>query len=162
MLAKIIVEYSFVNKKGIRKKVKFPMDKKSYEVYQDKRLTPEWRDKMMMLEYKDYCDERNYKKRCSLLISFDNCLLDEESNSNNLDELGKEMQKQYLRFLISKLTKLQKEIITKLYYEEKRPREVAKEINTSVYAVSMVRKRAILSLKRLNNEENYKKFLNTR
>ena len=162
MLAKIIVEYSFTNKKGIRKKVKFPMDKKSYEVYQDKRLTPEWRDKMMLLEYKDYCDERNYKKRCSLLISFDNCLLDEESSSNNLDELDKEMQKQYLRFLISKLTKLQKEIITKLYYEEKRPGQVAKEINTSIYAVSMVSKRAILSLKRLNNEENYKKFLNTR
>ena len=161
IIAKILVEYSFVNKKGIRKKVKFPIDKESYEVYQDKRITPVWRDKMMKLEYKDYCDERNYQKRFIALTSNDNYLF-EDTADDNLEKINKDVQRQYLRFLISKLTSSQRKVIHKLYYEEKKPGDVAKELNITVYAVSMLSKRAILSLKRLNNEKNYKNFINTR
>lgn len=161
IIAKILVEYSFVNKKGIQKKVKFPMDKKSYEVYQDERISSAWRDKMMQLEYKDYCDERNYKKRF-LSLPLNDYYLFEDLRDDNLEKLNKDVQRQYLRFLISKLTSSQRKVIYKIYYEAKKPGEVAKELNITVYAVSMLNKRAILSLKRLNNEKNYKDFLNTR
>lgn len=156
-----MVEYSFVNKKGVRKKVKFPIDKESYEVYQDKRITPTWRDRMMKLEYKDYCDERNYKKRFITLTSSENYLF-EDLSDDNLDKIKKDVQRQYLRFLISKLTSSQRKVIDKLYYEEKKQIEAAKELNMTINSVSNIKRRAILALKELNNEENLKNFLKTR
>lgn len=59
----IYVEFTFINKKGIKKTVHFPMDKQSYDAYHDPSVPEEWTNRMMLEEYREYCAEQNYRKK---------------------------------------------------------------------------------------------------
>lgn len=63
-MAFIYVRFVFVNKKGEKKSVRFPMDERSYEAYHDPSVPKEWTNRMMLQEYREYCAERKYRSKC--------------------------------------------------------------------------------------------------
>ena len=58
-MPKIMVKFEFVNKEGKKRRVRFMMDKHSYEVYHHPSVPREWTDRMMLEEYLEF--RRNLK-----------------------------------------------------------------------------------------------------
>ena len=132
----------FVNNKGLKKCVKFYIDKKSYDLLFDKSIAIEERQKYLIDEYHEYERERYYKRKHISLDSIDNLVFSPESS------VFYEIDYAELKEAINKLSPMQKEIIKRVYFEGKKQHKVAKELNVSKGTVSITLKRALVNLKK--------------
>ena len=140
MYKQIKVVLDFVNERGQNKRVKFYMDKKSYEILQDKSIAPNVRYQYLIDEYHEYERERYYRRR-HIILDLSKYLVASDDNDN-----FKELNTRQLREVIEKLPERQKELIIKIYFEGKTQIKIAKELNISKSTVSITLKRALRNL----------------
>lgn len=134
------VVLDFVNNRGQNKHVKFYIDKKTYEMLQDKSISPSYRQQYLIDEYHEYERERYYKRKHIILD------LNKYFTTSNDSAHFKEFDMRQLKEAIEILPSRQKEIIIKVYFEGKTQIKIAKEINISKSTVSTTLKRALTNL----------------
>ncbi len=57
-----MVKLEFVNKEGKKRRVRFPIEKQSYEVYHHPSVSQEWRDRMMLESYREFCAQKKFER----------------------------------------------------------------------------------------------------
>ncbi len=129
MSNKVEVKLDFINKRGEEKKVKFYMDKTSYEILSDSSINEMYRHQYLINEYHEYEREKYYKRKYSLL---DIEILDQLKNTKDFENDNYD----YLYSAIEKLNDKQKELIKLIFFEGYSQTEVAKMQGVSKQAIN--------------------------
>lgn len=153
MFKQVEVNLDFVNKKKEEKHVKFYMDKKTYEILFDESISEEIRHQYLVDEYHAYERERYYRRK---FVSFDSEMaqslnLIEDTSISSKDRYENEVRYNNLKAAINMLSFRQKEIITKVYFENMKQIEVSKALDVSKEFVSKTLSKAIANLKKILN-----------
>lgn len=132
------VKLDFINKKGEEKKVKFYMDKQTYEMLFDESITEEIRHQYLVDEYHEYERERYYKRR---FVSFDvemaeSLDLIEDRTISSEDKYEIDLNNKVIHDAIKKLTPRQQEIVRLLYWEGKSQKELCERYGISKQAIN--------------------------
>ncbi|CDC41754.1 putative RNA polymerase sigma-70 region 4 [Firmicutes bacterium CAG:449] len=141
MSEQIEVKLDFINKKHELKHVKFFMDKTTYKILFDKSVSEEIRHQYLIDEYHAYEKERYHQRK---FVSFDEayCINKEEKYDFKI-----------IKKAINKLSSRQKEIIFKVYFEDKKQIEVAKELNVTRQFISKTLSKSMNKLKIMLEKE---------
>ena len=126
------VYLEFINKKGVKKKVMFYMDKQSYEMICDKSISDAERNKYLADEYHEYERERYYKRK---FVSFDVEMAEaleliEDESLSYAEKIEIKFKNKELYEAINKLTPRQQEIVRLIYWEGKTQKEL-----TEIYGI---------------------------
>lgn len=151
METQVEVRLNFINKNGKEKNVKFYMEKKTYEMLFDKSINEEIRHQYLVDEYHEYERERYYQKK---FVSFDNEMAEALNLIENTSIFAKERYEDEniskdIQAAIKMLSFRQQEIIIKVYFENMKQVEVAKELGVSKEFISKTLSKAIKNLKKL-------------
>lgn len=148
---KVEVKLSFFNKKQELKQVKFFMDKHTYEILFDKSVDEIVRHQYLIDEYHEYEKERYYQRK---FVPFDTSI----AEAFGLIRYKSEIYDENYEMLIDAIKKLslrQQEILFKVYFENKKQVEVAKELGVSKCFVSKTLAKAINNLKIILEKVNF-------
>ena len=136
------VKLTFKNKKGEIKKVKFPIDSKTYEILLDESIDEEYRQKYLVDEYHEYERERYYKRK---FVSFDSEMAESldliEDNSIFSEQRVNKFINKTIDEEIKKLTPRQQEIVRLLYWEGKTQKDLCEIYGIKKQAISDAVKR---------------------
>ena len=115
----IIVELKFTNKKGKKKKVTFPIEKKTYEILQ--KVKKEEREEYLKEEYRLYCNEQKYRRKIVRLhwIEIEG---KEERNQKEKELVGE---------ILEELEDYEREMIEEYYLKGKSQKTIAKKLKIS-------------------------------
>ena len=143
---KIKVYLTFTNKKGIKKKVHFLMDKETYMMLQ--KVSEEERDKYMLEEYRWFCKEQKHQRRTQSINSF----YDEDGEL--IIDSGEEAIKtlsydeELVQKMLESLSEMERNIMILIYFEKYTQGEVAKIYNCSQQKVSYIHNKIIEKLRK--------------
>ena len=140
MYKKVKVSFNYINKKGIIVKTSLYIEKYLYDILYDESITEEERVNYLIDEYQNFISEKNYKRKVYNNENTQNMAVKEIINENtiNINILN----------LLNALSVRQKEIIYKIYFENKKQSQIAKELNITKQSVSLTYKRALKKLKK--------------
>lgn len=152
MSKQVEVKLDFINKKGALKRVKFWMEKQTYEVLFDESISEEIRHQYLVDEYHEYERERYHNRK---FVSFDSemaealDLIEDSTSISSEDRYENEIINNEVKNAINMLSPRQKEIINKVYFENKKQIEVAKKLGVTKEFVSKTLSKAIENLKKI-------------
>lgn len=152
MSKQVEVTLDFINKKGALKRVKFWMEKQTYEVLFDESISEEIRHQYLVDEYHEYERERYHNRK---FVSFDSemaealDLIEDSTSISSEDRYENEIINNEVKNAINMLSPRQKEIINKVYFENKKQIEVAKKLGVTKEFVSKTLSKAIENLKKI-------------
>ena len=152
MSKQVEVKLDFINKKGELKHVKFWMDKQTYEMLLDESISEEIRHKYLVEEYHEYERERYHNRK---FVSFDSemaeelDLIEDITSISSEDRYENEIINNEIKNAINMLSPRQNEIINKVYFENKKQIEVAKELGVTKEFVSKTLSKALDNLKKI-------------
>ena len=152
MSKQVEVKLDFINKKGELKHVKFWMDKQTYEMLLDESISEEIRHKYLVEEYHEYERERYHNRK---FVSFDSemaeelDLIEDSTSISSEDRYENEIINNEIKNAINMLSPRQNEIINKVYFENKKQIEVAKELGVTKEFVSKTLSKALDNLKKI-------------
>lgn len=152
MSKQVEVKLDFINKKGELKHVKFWMDKQTYEMLLDESISEEIRHKYLVDEYHEYERERYHNRK---FVSFDSemaeelDLIEDSTSISSEDRYENEIINNEIKNAINILSPRQNEIINKVYFENKKQIEVAKELGVTKEFVSKTLSKALDKLKKI-------------
>ena len=136
-MAFIYVRFAFVNKKGEKKSVRFPMDERSYEAYHDPSVPKEWTDMMMLQEYHEYCDERKHRRKfVQIPVGKDGNEIEIPDPSPSIVEVliqreEAEMRRSAMSSILKKLPPRQREAFILVHQEGMRSIDAARKMGIS-------------------------------
>lgn len=150
MNKQVEVKLDFINKKGEEKHVRFYMEKQTYEILFDKSISEDFRKQYLIDEYHEYEKERYFKRK---FLSIDSEMAEslgliERITITSNETYDNENTINEIILAIKSLSDKQKEIITKVYLENKKQVEVAKELGVSKAFISKTISKAIDNLKK--------------
>lgn len=154
-MSKVKVELEFTNKKGVNKKVTFPMDKKYYEDLQNPEITEDMRKETMLYEYRKYCKDRKYARRHQSFKLDDDGNYIEPADENQtcleamIEKQEADEKHEKLMNLLYKLTKKQCQAMILVHIVGLKQEEAAKELGISQPAMSKLLKNAMKNLERI-------------
>ena len=152
MSKQVEVKLDFINKKGELKHVKFWMDEQTYEMLFDESISEEVRHQYLVDEYHEYERERYYNRK---FVSFDSemaealDLIEDKASISSEERYENEIINNEIKDAINMLSPRQKEIINKVYFENKKQIEVAKELGVTKEFVSKTLSKALDNLKKI-------------
>lgn len=152
---KIMVCITFVNEKGQIKTVRFPMDKKTYDILQN--VSQEMRDKYLLEEYREYCKEQKYRRRNITFSDLETKMQTVEAFgeeefiviADDYDLYEDEIQKLSVKQIERHLDEDEYALYYKHFYLQKCNVDIAKELNVSEGTVRYKMKKLIEKLKTL-------------
>lgn len=147
-MAKKIISFTFINKKGITKTVHFPFDKKYYEDLFDSSVSEELRNEVLLYEYREFVRERNYHKKVISWPLDENGnpieIADDEPTMAEILEREEELKdaKTIVEKILEKMNPKQREAYVKVHFEGMKRKDVAKEMGIKENSFSDLLKRA--------------------
>lgn len=131
-MAKIYVIFEFVNKKGKKRRVRFPMEKQSYEIYHSPSVPEEWTQRMMLEDYKEYCSQKRYEKKvCRFPVDEDGNDVDfaDPDSTNFVDKIDEEEKEKILmEKILKQIPPRQREAFCKVHLEGMKSIDAAKSM----------------------------------
>lgn len=146
------VKLDFINKKGELKHVIFWIDKQTYEMLFNESISEEIRHQYLVDEYHEYERERYHNRK---FVSFDSemaealDLIEDNTSISSEDRYENEIINNEIKNAINMLSPRQKEIINKVYFENKKQIEVSKELGVTKEFVSKTLSKALDNLKKI-------------
>lgn len=138
-MAKIFVTFEFVNKQGKKKRVRFPMDKQSYEAYHAPSVPAEWTQKMMLEDYKEYCAQKRYeKKTCRFPVDEDGNDIDfpDSESTSIVEKIENKEEENVIVDALKKLSTRQREAFCLVHLEGMRPATAARMMGIKQATIS--------------------------
>lgn len=164
MMKTIIITFTFINEKGIKRTVKFPMDSKYYKDLHDLSVPKDERDRVLLDEYRWYCDEHNRKKHeVPMIQDEDGKDIEKADNSPTVLEQmieGEETNARntLIHNLIQKLTSKQQKAIELVYFKNMKQEAAAREMGITQPSLNGLIKYALERMKK-EISKSFKKVL---
>ena len=119
-MAKIYVIFEFVNKNGKKRRVRFPIDKQSYDAYHLPSVPEEWTQRMMLEDYKEYCAKKRYeKKTCRFPVDDDGNEMEfpDDESETPIEVFERKEERALILSVLSGMTKMQRKAFVLVYLE---------------------------------------------
>lgn len=159
MAKTILIDFTFVNKKGVTKTVRFPFDEAYYKDLHDPSVPEEVRNSILMEYYKDYCDDINYHKHiCSMPVNDEGVEIEfADPEPTILEKMTAEEEKALaetvMHQILSEMTAKQRDAFVKVRLEGKKKRQAALEMGIKENTFNELYKRAEESFERILAEK---------
>ena len=144
-MPKIMVKFEFVNKEGKKRRVRFMMDKHSYEVYHHPSVPREWTDRMMLEEYLEF--RRNLKWN-EKTMPFP---VDDEGNEIEIPDdecqspieiLERQEKREFISNALDTMSKMQREAFVLVYLLGYSKKQASRRMGISFDSLRKMLKRA--------------------
>lgn len=142
-------------------KVRFPLDKKTYEIF--KTQDEDHQLLYFSLYYRDYKKEQRYWRRVGHYIedvddNDDGSFLIPDASLRPNEYVTALEKSEIIQASISKLSKKQRRVVIGIYSSGKNTVQLAKELGVSKAAIGQMRRRSLTKLKELLGDDFLEKF----
>lgn len=157
----ILITFTFTNKKGEEKKVRFPFDEKYYKDLHHPSVSKEIRDAVLLDYYREHCAELKYRRRVSSMpVDEEGREVDipDESPSvldRMIEEEEANNQRAVIDSILAQMSAKQREAYKKVHLEGKSNNEAALEMDIKKNTFSELLKRAEAAFEEIVNQKKF-------